>query len=308
MNVDPNADTAEIPIPVGMPPPLMPHAYSARVKVDVAARSDRGKVRANNEDHFLVARFGRYLDVLTTNLPSGEISDRVEEAGYGLIVADGMGGEAGGEVASRLAIRTLVDLVLDTPDWILRLDEERIKVVIERAKARIREIGALITRQATEDPRLWRMGTTMTMAYNLGHELLLAHVGDSRAYHFRDGELQQLTRDHTMAQKLIDLGELSRDEATAQRLRHVLTNALGRDGRDVQVDVLRLRIRDGDSLLLCTDGLTDMVPDERIAAALAESSTAEACCQSLVEQALAAGGKDNVTVVVARYAMPDPRL
>jgi protein phosphatase len=304
MNVDPNADTAEIPIPVGVPPPLMPHAFSARVRVDVAALSDRGKVRPNNEDHYLVARFGRYLDVLATNLPPGEVADRVEEAGYGLIVADGMGGEAGGEVASRLAIRTLVDLVLDTPDWVLRLDEERIKVITQRAKARIREVGAVITQQAAEDPRLWRMGTTMTMAYNLGQELLVAHVGDSRAYHFRGGELRQLTRDHTMAEKLIELGEVSRDEAIAQRLRHVLTNALGRDGRDVQVDVQRLQLSDGDSLLLCTDGLTDMVPDERIAAELDQSASAEGCCQSLVEQALAAGGKDNITVAVARYAMP----
>jgi protein phosphatase len=149
------------------------------------------------------------------------------------------------------------------------------------------------------------MGTTMTMAYSLGIDLFVVHVGDSRAYRFHQGQLQQLTRDHTLAQKLPDLGKITRGEAASHRLRHVLTNSLGRPGDDLPVDVQRLNLSDGDSLLLCSDGQTEMVEEPDISDMLGRHGSAEDACRTLVDRALERGGTDNVTVIVARYCFPD---
>jgi serine/threonine protein phosphatase PrpC len=299
-----NPDSTVLPTtasPSGTEPPA---PFSSLVQVDVAALSHPGKVRPNNEDHFLVGRLGRYLDVLRTNLPEGELPLRSEETGYGMIVADGMGGAEGGEVASRLAIRTLVDLVLNVPDWILRLDEERVEEAMQRVTQRFRQVDAVLSQHAEGDPKLSRMGTTMTLAYSLGVDLFIVHVGDSRVYLFRQGQLRQLTRDHTLVRMLVDSGQLTQEEAATHRLRHVLTYALGRHGGDVPVEVQRLRLADGDCLVLCTDGLTEMVADAQIADVLGRSGPAEEACRTLVDLALERGGKDNVTVIVACYRFP----
>jgi PPM family protein phosphatase len=300
-NVD--IDTADYPAPA-LPTEDPPAPFSSLVRVDVAARSHVGKVRANNEDHFLVGRTGRTLDVLQTNLPDGELPARAEEAGYGLVVADGMGGEAGGEVASRLAIRTLFNLVCHTPDMIMRLDDEVEGKALRRAEEHYQQVDATLGQVAESDPKLSRMGTTMTLAYSLGADLMVVHVGDSRAYLYRGGELRQLTHDQTMAQGLVDMGSMTREQAATSRLRHVLTSALGRG--DVRVEIRRRTLADGDSLLLCSDGLTDMVPDGQIAEVLGRSATADEACQALIDLALERGGRDNVTVVVARYRFPTP--
>jgi protein phosphatase len=299
-------DTDDYPTPVPTAGAEPPAPFSSLVRADLAALSHPGKVRPNNEDHYLLARTGRRLEVLRTNLPEGEVPTRSEETGFGLVVADGMGGEEGGEVASRLAIRTLFNLVCHTPDWILRVDDDRAEEALRRAAGHYRTIDAALSEHAEGDPRLSRMGTTMTLAYSVGAELMLVHVGDSRAYLYRGGQLRQLTRDHTLAQKLVDQGEMTPEEARSTRLRHVLTAALGRTGGDVKVDVRRLTLADGDCLLLCTDGLTDMVTDGQVAEALAGSRTSDETCRALVELALEGGGKDNVTVAVARYRLPGP--
>src|SRR4051794_21702037 len=125
-------DTREWKAPAPPPGWVRPQLLSALVHVDVHGLSDRGLVRANNEDHFFVARFGRFLESLCTNVPEDEIPRRFEEAGYGLVVADGIGGRLGGEVASRLAISTLINLVLGTPDWMLRLDDDSLLDEVQR--------------------------------------------------------------------------------------------------------------------------------------------------------------------------------
>src|SRR5262249_3777304 len=145
------------------------------------------------------------------------------------------------------------------------------------------------------------MGTTMTVACSLGIDLFVTHVGDSRVYLCRQGHLHQLTRDHTLAQSLADRGVIPHEEVATHRLRHVLTRALGGKG-EVEADVQRARLEDKDQLLLCTDGLTNMVDDAAIEAVLREAPTAGGACEALVERALKNGGKDNVTVVLARYS------
>jgi protein phosphatase len=296
-------DTAEFPMPHF--DVQQPRSISTSVHIDIAAASDPGKVRERNEDHYFVARGGRHITTLLTNVPSSDVPSQFGETGYLMIVADGMGGHAGGEVASRMAIATLINIILHVPDWILRLDEEHAQKVMERAAQRYRQVHEALQEQARLDPRLRGMGTTMTAAYSLGNDLFITQVGDSRAYLFREGKLQLLTRDQTQAQMLADSGLISQQEVARHRLRHVLTSALGGSQKDVRVEIQRFKLIDGDRLLLCTDGLTDMVEDSEIADALASESRSDAACRLLVERALAHGGKDNVTVVLAHYSIPE---
>jgi protein phosphatase len=277
------------------------------VQVDVAGLSHPGKVRPNNEDHFLVLRFGRFLEPLATNLPAGQAPSRFEDVGYALAVADGMGGHAAGEEASKLAITTLVSLVLNTPDWFLRMDDpSSAEEVMRRATERFGQIDRALAAEAAEDPRLHGFGTTMTLAASLGRDLLLAHVGDSRAYLFRKGTLYQLTRDHTLVRELYEAGMIVTALAATQHLRHLLTRHLGAN-KGAEPDVQRLALVDGDCLLLCSDGLSEMVRNVEIAEVLAGGGASEAMSQRLVDRALAAGGKDNVTVIVAQYRAPVAR-
>ena len=298
-------DTAELPAH-REPEPRQPAGASSLVEVDFAALSHPGRMRRNNEDHFMVARFDRAMRTLLTNLPEGEVPSLYIETVYGLLVADGVGGAAGGEVASRTAIHALVDLVLETPDWIMRLDDRLAEEVLQRMERRFQRVRETLVERANADPSLRGMATTMTVACSLGPELLTAHVGDSRAYVFRrGGRLERLTRDQTMAQSLADAGAISQEEVAKHPSRRVLTSALATRGAFVHVELKRWRLEDGEQLLLCSDGLTEMVSDEAIARVLAAPGAAAGPCRTLVDLALEAGGKDNVTVVLGRYRIPD---
>jgi serine/threonine protein phosphatase PrpC len=279
--------------------------YSSRVQIDVSALSHTGHRRPNNEDHFLVARLGRSLQTLMTSLSAEDVPEHVEEVNYVMVVADGMGGHAAGEVASRMAISTLFRLALELPDWIVKLDEGNAREIARRSKMRLRKVGAMLVERSQRDPALKGMGTTLTAARSLGRDLVITHVGDSRAYLLRKGNLHRLTRDHTYAQLLVDIGELLPGDAANSRHRHVLTNALGGSSEDVQVDTDRVRLVDGDRVLLCSDGLTDLVDDETITKILLESTGSHDACERLIQRALDSGGRDNVTVIVAAYRLPN---
>ena len=269
-----------------------PPATSAHVRIDVAALSDKGRVRNQNEDHYFVARGGRHVTTLLTNVPPEDIPSQAAETCYVMIVADGMGGHAGGEVASRMAIATLMNIILHAPDWILRLeDNEHAHKVIQRAADRCQQIHEALQKKGRLDPHLEGMGTTMTAALSLGDDLFVTQVGDSRAYRFRAGTLERLTRDQTQAQRLADKGVISQQDVARHRLRHVLTNALGGFQKNVRVDIKRWKLADGDRLLLCSDGLTDMVDDAHIAEVLAREAGSDETCRLLVESALENGGR-----------------
>ena len=280
--------------------------FDTPVQVDAFGISDVGHVRASNEDHFLIARIGRYFEAVGTSLPAGEVPARTDEAGYALVVADGMGGHAAGEVASRLTIRELVRLALALPDWIVRLDTQTSSAAAERSEQRIRKAHQALLAEARRDPDQQGMGTTVTTARNLGRVLQIAHVGDSRAYLLRGADLRRLTRDHTYVQLLVDSGRMSPEDAERSSSRHVLVNAVGGVNDTVYVDVDHIPLANGDRVLLCSDGLSDLVDDETIRTLLTAAPDAEQACRALLAKALGEGGRDNVTVVVAVYSWQEP--
>jgi serine/threonine protein phosphatase PrpC len=270
--------------------------------VDFGAVSHQGLVRESNQDSFLVIKFGRSLENLMTNLHEDLFEQNYVMSGYGMLVADGMGGMAGGDVASRLALSKLIELIVDTSDWTLALQHHKdVSTVLERMTERFLQIDDILRKEADNDHRLQGIGTTLTVAGALGNNLILGHVGDSRAYLLQDGKLRQLTTDHTLAQALIDAGVARPDDPASRSMRHVLTAAIGSLGEQVDPQVQRFKLRGGDKLLLCTDGLTEMVDDATIARVMSEEKSAQSACQDLVDLSLSGGGTDNVTVVLAHF-------
>jgi protein phosphatase len=286
-----------------------PQPFSSKVQVDFGAVSDKGKVRPNNEDAFLILRTGRYMQKMVTNIEPELIPERHEECAYGMAVADGMGGLAAGEVASSMAITTVVNLMLSSVKWALKLDhpefrEKEIQEAIERAVDYLNKADFAVARKASQDRKYERMGTTITVSYSFGDDLFIFHVGDSRAYLCHQGRLSRLTHDHTLAQALADKGDISLEVADKHKFRHLLTRAVGHHGGKLDVEIHHLKLSDNDLLLICSDGLTDLVTDQQISETLSKSETVQKKCESLVNLALDKGGKDNITVVAAHYHIP----
>ena len=282
-------------------PPL-----SSRVQVEFGARSRVGRQRTTKTDHYLILRLGRHQEILMTSLPRAQVPLPFDEFGYGMLVADGLGDTESGEIASRLAIRTFVYLYLLFGRWNLRIDERIAREVVERAERFYRHVDGVVTAQHRTEPASPEMQTTLTAIYSAGSDCLFAHVGHSRAYLCREGKLAQLTRDHTLAAEAsAQEPELSGPSA-ARDMQHILTDAIGSRAALLKVDIEHFQLLDGDVVLLCTNGLTDMVEGPRIEAVLNSMVTPDEQCQSLVEMALDAGGQDDVTAVIAHYRIPAP--
>jgi len=274
------------------------------MKVDLGALSHVGRVRENNEDHYMVARLGRVIEPLMSNVPAEDLPTNLAEYGYGMLVADGMGGHAAGEVASRMATTMLLNLIVNAGKWASRIDDEEAKACMERLEDYYDEIHSALIQQSEFDPALSGMGTTLTVAYSFCTDLFIAHVGDSRACLFREGQLHRLTQDHTLAQEMADRGQVVPDAVKRHLFRNILTQALGGETGPVEIQLQRFRLRDNDCLLLCSDGLTDMIDDAAIAGVLRRTEDSRAACDELVDLALESGGRDNITVVLARYSFP----
>ncbi len=318
MSTEPDPLTpTEIDLDDDLPPTLVPTTddfpastvdhppittLTPRLVVSAAGLTDRGLVRENNEDHFLIVSLTRLMNVLATNLDPGAVPPLLDEHGYVFVVADGMGGMSSGEVASGLALVTGLELVRDSAKWTLHSDDpSETAALIERMRGYFARVDAQVGRVAAADPKRSGMGTTLTVAYSVGARLFVVHVGDSRAYLLRDGELHRLTRDHTIAQDLADKGAISADQIKGHRMRSVLTNYIGGPSEGVTPDVERRSLEDGDRLLLCSDGLHEFVAADAIAGALGGTGDSPAICRALIDLALAAGAPDNVSVIVAIY-------
>jgi PPM family protein phosphatase len=285
-------------------PAQLPKPFSSLIDVDVFALSHRGHVRTKNEDHYLVVRLTRGLETVFSSLSESSQNDLYDETAYAMIVADGLGAEAAGEIASRQAIYTLLGLGLHTPDWHFRWGLRGENTVKWRMVDRFRRINAALLQQAISDPKLAGMCTTMTVAVTYGNSVIVTHIGDSRAYLLHDGKLDRLTSDHTLAERLLLDGIHAPNDQLLNELRNVLMQALGSDENACDPDVQHFPLAHKDQLLLCTDGLTDMVDEALIKEVLSREDSARSACRTLLDLALSNGGKDNVTVVVARYSFP----
>jgi len=242
-------------------------------RIEAAAQSHPGRVRENNEDSFLVlAELGLFA------------------------VADGMGGHASGEVASRIAVESLQSF-FSNPEVLLPPQPAAQMAFLGAA---VRYANVRICRAASGDPETEGMGTTLTVVHAAGTQVLLANVGDSRIYRLRGGHLERLTEDHTVVNEAVRHGLLTPEQAEILPIRHVLTRALGSED-DVQVDLRHEEAQDGDVLLLCSDGLTEMVPETSIARLLGAHEEPRAAAAALIDLANKRGGLDNVTCVVLRF-------
>lgn len=271
---------------------------SIRTTVSFGALSDRGKVRENNEDHYAVLKRIRSQELMLANLQMTDLNISQEDS-YLAMIADGVGGGAFGEVASELALRTVWEVTDRMCSWISRLTDfesqadeiqERVATFTERIQRVFQAMGRTV-------PEMQEMGTTFTVACIMGLDAVVVNLGDSRAYLFRDGNLHQISQDHTLAQELINEGV---EEKEVNHVRHVLTRCFSAKSPSTTPDIHYVRLNDNDMLLLCTDGLSDMVSDDAIAQKLNTTSDPQVASSELVELALEEGGKDNVTVIVAR--------
>jgi PPM family protein phosphatase len=287
-----------------MRPTVVPVA-PAGVHIDVAALSHTGLVREQNEDAYLVFRVGRYLERIASNVPEAELPSHDEESGLLMIVADGMGGHQAGEVASHGALVSMLQLIAASPRWALKLSdpatrEREIAELRQRMREYIAGVHDAIRQRARQDATLSGMGTTFTAAYAVGGDVFVLHVGDSKAYLMRGGTIEKITRDHTLAQEYADLGMIAQDDVPTHRMHHVLTRAIGGPDDELEGDIYHVEATSGDQVVLCSDGLTDMSGEDEIARVLAAHGRSEDACRALVELSLARGGRDNVTVIVAR--------
>jgi len=263
------------------------------VRVQVFAKTDRGRTRDHNEDRFLVADLTHREASLQPAVREHEVGER----GSLFIVADGMGGAAAGELASEMATETIYDQM--TRVWTAERQATpqrfayRLKEAVEAANARIHA-------HAKTHPELRGMGTTTTAVGVLGDHLYLTQVGDSRAYLVRDGRAFQLTKDQSLMQRLVEAGELTEEEAAHSERRNIILQALGPDPK-VNVVLTHEAVRRGDMLVLCSDGLSGQVKKEEIAAVASGERDLRAACERLIALANERGGPDNITVVIARF-------
>jgi protein phosphatase len=271
------------------------------VQIDFGALTHCGLVRTNNEDHYSIVRRFRAREILLTNIPLNILTERRDEA-YALAVADGIGGAAFGELASMLALRTGWELTGKAFKWTFKLSEAEIAELEEMMKVYMQLINRRVKEESGAILGYQGMGTTLTGALTMGLDAFIVHVGDSRAYLHRDGALHRLTKDQTLAESMVSLGLIASVDEAAQRFRNSLISCLGGNLTDLEVETNHVPLQDGDQLLLCTDGLTDMVREAEIATILSQTMASQSKCQELVNAALAAGGKDNVTVVLGKYS------
>jgi PPM family protein phosphatase len=255
------------------------------VSVSVFARTDAGMQRAENEDAFMVA------DLTTGNVGLGAkmSTHRVGERGSLMVVSDGMGGAAGGEIASSMAVKTMREALMEPSS---EDDCGRLKLATERANQRIWEY-------AKENRKLTGMGATLTGVLVRNTSAYVAQVGDSRAYLIRGDQVKQLTTDQSLVQLLIDSGSITAEQANSVP-QNVIMQALG-TSETVEVAMVSVELYKDDILLACTDGLSNKILSEEMGKVMSESENLNAACRRLVELANERGGEDNITVIAARF-------
>lgn len=280
------------------------------IYVHLAALSDTGRKRTQNQDSFLVVDLSGPDDEVENPLRLGQGTTpqagpsrgdlTLPHRGLLLLVADGMGGAAAGAVASALAARTIHDTL--STRWHADRDLTPARFATRLSEA-VEAANATLYERAEDQPELDGMGTTATVVGALEQYLYIAQVGDSRAYVFRNGELRQITRDQSVVQNLVDAGEITEEEAAASDRRNMILQAVG-VAPEVEVDLTYHPLRKGDVVLLCSDGLSGVVDRAQLSSAMESSPDPSLACRILIDMANEQGGPDNITAVVARFDGP----
>ena len=266
---------------------------TTRFRVSVHAITDRGRTREHNEDTFLVANLAGRVPLRTSRSEEYEIGER----GLLYLVADGMGGAAAGELASEMAATQIYQYMIDTWGSDRDISEDRFA---HRLREAVELANLHIHSYAREHPDVRGMGTTATVAGVWGDRLYLAQIGDSRGYLVRNGDARQLTRDQSLTQRLVEVGELTEEQAETSERRNIILQALGPDAR-VKVDLSWQTLQRADVLIICSDGLSTVVRRADIAAVVEEEVDTARICERLVAMANERGGPDNITVIAARF-------
>jgi protein phosphatase len=266
-------------------------------EIDVYGLSHRGAVRAENQDHFLLATINKRLKILSTSLVEQEHLPTEERVAFIAMVADGVGGGVGGERASATALEIATRYLVSSTDCYYRADatEETFIDVLQDAAL---SCHSAVREKARVEAEGKSMATTLTMWIGVWPWYYLLQVGDSRYYLYREGKLTQVSRDQTLAQELVDRGVFSRSVAERSQFSSVLSSSIG--GETSEPVVTRMRADWNNVHLLCTDGLTRHVPDEQIADRLHNMTSSKQVCEQLLQDALDGGGSDNITIVVGR--------
>ncbi len=268
-------------------------------EIDAHGVTHPGKVRKDNQDHFILGSLRKQLVVRLSSIPDTEsLPVESERLASLAMVADGVGGSLRGETASRLALKEVTTYLTRSMRCYYGAAEDDDQAFHDALQEAARQSHAELLSQGEADADYRGMATTLTLYLGVWPRAYLLQVGDSRCYLLRHGELSQITRDQTMAQELVDLGVMKPDEATDNRLAHTLTSSLG--GSQSDPKVTRFDMTWGHVLLLCSDGLTRHVSDDRIREVLRSMTSAKQACETLLREALDGGGTDNITVVIGR--------
>ena len=268
-------------------------------EIDVYGLTHVGRTRESNQDHFLISALRKHVEVLGTSLPDAAAAVSAgERFAFLAMVADGVGGGSRGEEASRIAVERITAYVAHSMRCYYRADLGDDDAFGEALAEAATRCHGTIVQEAEADPDRRGMATTLTLWLGVWPHAYLLQVGDSRCYVLRDGALTQLSRDQTMAQELVDTGVITAANAARTRWAHTLSSSIG--GSQNAPVVTRLDQGWGQVGLLCSDGLTRHVPDERIAERLRTMTSARQACEALLQDALDDGGTDNITIVIGR--------
>lgn len=279
-------------------------AASARLtlakELDVYGLTHRGLVRPNNEDHFLICSLQKRIEVHQTSLPNPSELTESEPIAFLALVADGVGGARAGEEASRIALEHVTRYVTESLQTYYTSDPDDDATFMQELEDAAMKVHAEIAAEAQADPARRGMATTLTLWLGVGVSAYLLQVGDSRCYVLQDGEIIQISRDQTMAEEFVEAGVFARGDTGYHRWANVLSSAMG--GPQAAPTVTRVTQTLGSVGLLCSDGLTRHVSDERIRQRLLSMTSARATCEALLQDALDAGGHDNITIIAGRPA------
>ena len=268
-------------------------------EIDVYGLTHPGKVRRDNQDHFLICSLRKQMVVRHTSLPdTGHLVADGERLASLAMVADGVGGAARGETASRVALEAITQYVSRSMRCYYAAGSADDQQFFDALQEGARQSHAELLRRGEEDADYRGMATTLTLFLGVWPRAYLLQAGDSRCYLLRHGELTQITRDQTMAQEMVDLGVMKAEDAAGTRLAHTLTSSIG--GRQTDPKITRFDMAWGHVLLLCSDGLTRHVSDDRLRDVLRSMTNARQACEDLLREALDGGGSDNITILVGR--------